>query len=284
MKTRNVGVLGAGTMGIGVAHALAASGHRVVLVDIADAQLQRARDAIAKNLRLYRLLQPSAPQGPSPKEVLERIVTTTDLGPLREVDFIVENITEKWELKQALYARLNELKLTHVPVGVNTSAIPMARFASKYAYPDRIVGMHFMNPVPLMPLVEVIRGKATAEDTLAAAGELVSQMGRQHIVVNDSPGFVTNRVMMLTCNEAVHLLDEGVSNAADIDRLFVTCFHHRMGPLATTDLIGVDTVMLSLEVLFNETGQEKFRPNRLFKQMVEQGKLGRKSGEGFFKY
>jgi 3-hydroxybutyryl-CoA dehydrogenase len=284
MSIRTVGVLGAGVMGTGVAHALAETGHRVILVDLGEEQLQGARRNIDRNLRLYRLMKPAPPGAPEPREVLARIEGTSELARLGEVDFLVENITEKWELKQELYGRLGELGRPELPIGVNTSAIPMARFAARYAHPRRIVGMHFMNPVPLMPVVEVVRGEATGEDTLDAAKTLVSQMGRQCIVVKDSPGFVTNRVMMLTVNEAIFLLQEGVSTAPDIDRLFQTCFHHRMGPLATADLIGLDTVLYSLEVLHRELGDDKFRPCPLLQQMVSQGHLGLKSGQGFFHY
>ncbi len=289
MRMKTIGILGAGVMGTGVAHTLAESGHRVILIDVSEEQLQKARQNIRKNLRMYRLLQarPSgtpAGTGASDKETLERIETTTDFQALRAADFIVENVTEKWELKQDLHARVDKLDMPPVPVAVNTSAIPMARFAALYAQPGRIVGMHFMNPVPLKPMVEVIRGEATSEETLSAAKQLTEQMARQCIVVKDSPGFVTNRVMMLTVNEAVFLLHEGVASAEDIDRLFVTCFNHRMGPLATADLIGVDTVLYSIEVLQREFKDDKYRPCPLFQQMVDQGLLGRKSGRGFFQY
>ncbi|WP_272419282.1 3-hydroxyacyl-CoA dehydrogenase family protein [Polyangium jinanense] len=289
MQMKTIGVLGAGVMGTGVAHALAESGHRVILNDVSEEQLRKARQNIRKNLRMYRLLQArssGAPTGPDANdaETLGRIETTTELAPLRAADFIVENVTEKWEIKQELHARLDQLDMPPVPVAVNTSAIPMARFAALYSKPGRIVGMHFMNPVPLMPMIEVIRGEATAEDTLGAAKQLTTQMRRQCIVVKDSPGFVTNRVMMLTVNEAVFLLHEGVASAEDIDRLFQTCFNHRMGPLATADLIGVDTVLYSIEVLHREFKDDKYRPCPLFQQMVDQGLLGRKSGRGFYQY
>lgn len=289
MKT--IGVLGAGVMGTGVAHALADSGHRVILIDVSEEQLQKARRTIRKNLRMYRLLQARSSgatagtkAGTNDEETLARIETTTDVQALRAADFIIENVTEKWEIKQELHSRVNRLDMPAVPIAINTSAIPMARFAALYAQPGRIVGMHFMNPVPLMPVIEVIRGEASAKETMDAARQLTEQMGKQCIVVKDSPGFVTNRVMMLTVNEAVILLSEGVASAEDIDRLFQTCFNHRMGPLATADLIGVDTVMYSLEVLHRELKEDKFRPSPLFQRMVDQGLLGRKSGRGFFNY
>lgn len=285
MSTNTIAVLGSGVMGRGVAHALAVSGHRVVLVDLHQAQLDATLRQLRRDLRMVQLLGGApASAAPDPAQVLGQITATTELAPVRQAELIVENITEKWELKQALHAQLDALDMPPVPVAVNTSAIPIARFAGLYRQPGRVVGMHFMNPVPLMPVVEVIRGPQTSPEALAAARVLAERMGKQSIVVNDSPGFVTNRVMMLTVNEAVLLLQEGVSTAEDIDRLFQTCFHHRMGPLATCDLIGVDTVMYSLEVLHRELGDDKFRPAPLMRQLVAEGKLGRKSGQGFFSY
>ncbi len=283
-----IGVIGSGVMGRGVAHALAGSGHRVVLVDTDPDQLTAAMRQIRRDVRMVTLMRaaPASPDRPPPSadELLERIAATTDLGALRGADFVIENVTEKWDIKQQVHRALDRLDLPAVPVAINTSAIPMSRFAALYRDPGRVVGMHFMNPVPLMPVIEVIRGKATAAPALDAARRLAAQMGKQTIVVNDSPGFVTNRVMMLTVNEAISLLHEAVSTAEDIDRLFQTCFHHRMGPLATADLIGLDTVLYSLEVLHAELGHDKFRPSPLLEQRVAEGKLGRKTGAGFFSY
>jgi 3-hydroxybutyryl-CoA dehydrogenase len=289
MIMNTIAVVGSGVMGRGVSHALAASGHRVVLVDTQAAQLDATLRQIRRDLRMVRLLQSTSTGSTtgstgSADELLGRITCTTELPAISGAQFIIENITESWELKEQLHAAIDRLDMAPVPVAINTSAIPMARFAPLYREPGRVVGMHFMNPVPLMPVIEVIRGQATSEDTLAAAQQLAHQLGKDAIVVNDSPGFVTNRVMMLTVNEAILLLQEQVSTEADIDRLFQTCFHHRMGPLATADLIGLDTVMYSLEVLHRELGQEKFRPAPLLQRLVAEGKLGRKSGAGFFSY
>jgi len=285
-----IGVLGSGVMGRGVAHALAGSGHRVVLIDHDPDQLTSALRQIRRDLRLVQLMQSSPaprPDGvppPAADELLARISATTEVEMLRGAAFIIENVTENWEIKQQVHRALDRLDMPAVPVAINTSAIPMARFAALYRDPGRVVGMHFMNPVPLMPVIEVIRGAATGAAALAAARQLAAQMGKQAIVVHDSPGFVTNRVMMLTVNEAIALLHEGVSTAEDIDRLFQTCFNHRMGPLATADLIGLDTVMYSLDVLHGELHQDKYRPCPLLAQLVAQGKLGRKTGAGFFSY
>jgi 3-hydroxybutyryl-CoA dehydrogenase len=170
------------------------------------------------------------------------------------------------------------------PGPANTSAIPITRFASVNGRPERVIGMHFMNPVPLMPLVEIIRGVHTSEATIAAAVSLLKQAGRESILVNDSPGFVTNRVMMLMVNEAMFLVQEGVASVEDVDRLFKTCFGHKMGPLETADLIGLDTVLRSIEVIYDELNDSKYRPCPLLKKMVYAGMNGRKSGKGFYDY
>ena len=301
---RVLGVLGSGVMGRGVAHAAAAAGYRVVLVDKSRDALEGARRQLRKDVRMYQLAATmgrasgagastsssatspatTTATAPSADELLARIDSTTELAAIGAAEMIVENITERWEDKRELHAAVDALDLAPVPVAINTSAIPMARFAALYRQPGRVVGMHFMNPVPMMPVVEVIRGAATAPETLAAALSLATALGKRGIVVNDSPGFVTNRVMMLTVNEAVLLLAEEVASAEDIDQLFQTCFGHRMGPLATADLIGLDTVMYSLEVLHRELGDARFAPAPLLRQRVAEGRLGRKSGEGFFSY
>ena len=175
-------------------------------------------------------------------------------------DFVIENITEDWGLKSRLHQEMDRVLPPETPVAANTSAIPITRIASVGRRPERVIGMHFMNPVPLMPMVELIRGVHTSEETIAAARRLIEGAGRQSILVNDSPGFVTNRVMMLMVNEAMFLVHEGVAPAQDVDRLFKTCFGHKMGPLETADLIGLDTVLRSLEVIYGELNDSKYPP------------------------
>jgi 3-hydroxybutyryl-CoA dehydrogenase len=281
-----IGVIGSGVMGRGVAHALAGSGHRVVLIDTNPDQITAALRQIRRDVRLVALMRAGADdRPPAPAdELLDRITGATELAALAAADFVIENVTESWAIKHEVHRALDGLDMPAVPIAINTSAIPISRFAALHREPGRVVGMHFMNPVPLMPVIEVIRGAATGGATLEAARRLTEQMGKRAIVVNDSPGFVTNRVMMLTVNEAIAVLDEEVSTAEDIDRLFQTCFNHRMGPLATADLIGLDTVLYSLEVLHGELGHDKFRPCPLLARLVAQGKLGRKTGAGFFSY
>jgi 3-hydroxybutyryl-CoA dehydrogenase len=278
---RRVGVVGAGVIGSGVAQLFAQTGHEVVLVDTSREQLDAARRGIAKNVKLYGLLQKG---GERPSDVLERLHVTDDIGELSGVEFVIENITEDWELKREVHEAIDRLISAEAPVAANTSAIPITRIASAGRRPERVIGMHFMNPVPLMPLVEIIRGVHTSEATIAAAEGLLKQAGRESILVNDSPGFVTNRVMMLMVNEAMFLVHEGVASVQDVDRLFKTCFGHKMGPLETADLIGLDTVLRSIEVIYAEFNDSKYRPCPLLKQMVYAGTNGRKSGKGFYDY
>ncbi|MDF3142970.1 MULTISPECIES: 3-hydroxyacyl-CoA dehydrogenase NAD-binding domain-containing protein [unclassified Streptomyces] len=278
-----IGVVGAGTMGSGVAQLFAERGHSIVLVDVADDVLESARAVIARNVRLAPLVRPGTPAR-EPEEVTGRILFTTDLKQLRGVDFLIENTTEDWEIKRPLYGELDTLCEPGVPFGVNTSAIPITRVAAATTRQDRVIGTHFMNPAPLKPTVELIRGHHTSDETLARTRALLDGVGKKHVVVADSPGFVTNRVLMLTLNEAVFLLHEGVSAAADIDRLFKECFGHAMGPLETADLIGLDTVLLSLEVLHDNFNDPKYRPCPLLRKLVDAGLHGRKTGQGFHSY
>jgi 3-hydroxybutyryl-CoA dehydrogenase len=270
-------------MGTGVAQLLAEGGHRVVLVDISEAALERARVAIGQSVRLASLVRPSARRH-DPGEVLDRIRLTTDLGDIHDVDLVVENVTERWETKRGLYAEMERICPPGTVFGVNTSAIPITRIASVTRRPALVVGMHFMNPAPLKPTVELIRGYHTSDATLERATSLLASVGRRSIVVNDSSGFVTNRVLMLMINEAICLLHEGVADSATIDRLFKECIGHPMGPLETADLIGLDTVLLSLEVIYDNFDDSKYRPCPLLRKLVDAGLLGRKAGRGFHSY
>lgn len=280
-ESQRIGVVGAGVIGSGVAHLFAQSGHDVVLVDRASGQLDVARQSIRRNAKLYGFLQKTAV---TPDDVMARLTFMEDVGALSDADFVIENITENWEMKQAVHVLIDTVVRETVPIAANTSAIPITRIAGVGRHPERVVGMHFMNPPPVMPMVEIIRGARSSEDALAAARALVEQAGKQSITVNDSPGFVTNRVMMLMVNEAMFLVHEGVAPPQDVDRLFKTCFGHKMGPLETADLIGLDTVLLSLETLYNEFNDTKYRPCPLLRQKVYAGTVGRKSGDGFHRY
>jgi 3-hydroxybutyryl-CoA dehydrogenase len=283
MEIRKVGVVGAGVMGIGLGQSLAQTGHEVVLVDVSEEVLNRARAEIRQGLRFQGMFQKGGIREDS-QTVLGRIVFTTDLGLLADVDFLIENVPEKWEIKREVYPKIDAICPERAVFAVNTSCISITRVGGITKRPDRVLGMHFMNPVPLKPMVEAIRGYHTSEETLEIARQLLRQMGKDCILVNDLPGFVSNRILMLTINEAVFVLQDGVATAEQVDQLFTTCFGHKMGPLATADLIGLDTILYSIDVLYESYNDSKFRPSPLLQKMVDAGLLGRKSGKGFFDY
>lgn len=278
-----VGVAGAGVMGAEVAQVCAASGHEVVLLDVGEDALERARSTIAKNLRFARMLGGGS-SGDSRDEILARITTTTDVEAFAGAGFVVENITEDWELKRELYGALDRVCPPDAPFAVNTSVIPITKVGGWTNRAPLVIGTHFMNPVSQKPVVEVIRGFHTEDATVGRTLELLASIGKKGVVVRDSPGFVSNRVLMLTVNEAVFLLQEDVSTAEDVDEIFRSCFGHRMGPLETADLIGLDTVLRSIELLHEFFGDSKYRPCPLLARMVDAGLHGRKSGAGFYRY
>jgi 3-hydroxybutyryl-CoA dehydrogenase len=283
MNAQTVGVIGAGVMGVGLAQNLADSDHSVILLDISDQVLDRARGQIKQGLRLSRLLRRGETKTNS-EEAWRRILFTTDAALLREADFVIENVTEKWDVKKEVYQRVDAICPAHTILAANTSAIPITMIASATQRPDKVVGMHFMNPVPLKNTVEVIRGHHTSEATLEAAKCLLSRMGKEWVVVKDSPGFVSNRVLMLSINEAIFLVYEQIASPGEIDRIFTDCLGHKMGPLATADLIGLDTILFSIEVLYENFNDSKYRPCPLLREMVAAGLYGCKSGRGFFDY
>lgn len=277
-----VGVVGAGTIGRGVAHNAAAAGYRVLLVDISQEILQSAMGQIRREFRSYRLLQPRGWQGKT--DPLSGIETSTDYGILSEAEFVVENVVEDMDVKKSVYQDLDRICRSDVVFAANTSAIPVTTIGSWTKRPEQVLGIHFMNPVPLKPTVELIRGFHTSDDSLGRAQELIKSLGKDWVSVGDSPGFVSNRVLMLAVNEAAFLVHEGVASVEDIDRVFTSCFDHKMGMLATADLIGLDTVLLSINTLWEQFGDSKYRPCPLLKKMVSAGELGRKSGKGFYTY
>ena len=281
MTIKTVGVIGAGVMGRGVAQNLVQTDHDVVLVDIDDAILKAARSEIRNNIRLQGLFSKAAkPAG----NALDNIQFTTDYQLLASADFVVENAVEKWDIKKEIYPQLDAICPDPCVFAANTSAISITKIASATNRPDRVVGMHFMNPVPMKNTVEVIRGFHSSDESMDTARQFLSQMGKEGVVVKDSPGFVSNRVLMLTVNEAIFLLQDQVASVEDVDKIFRDCFGHKMGPLETADLIGLDTILYSIEVLYESFNDSKFRPCPLLKKMVDAGLYGRKNGRGFYNY
>ena len=267
-------------MGQGVSYQFAKYNYNITLIDIADSALENAKKNIRNIERLDKMLHKST----SNVNVLDKITFTSDLSALSTADFIIENITENITLKETLYQEIKELIADHALLAVNTSAVSITRLASFLKYPQNVMGIHFMNPVHLKPTVEVIKGYHTTTETIDATQALLQAVNMTGVVVNDMPGFISNRVLMLTVNEAVFALQDGVAGAADIDKIFRECFGHKMGPLETADLIGLDTILYTLHVLLSSYNDTKFRPAPLLTKMVDAGLHGRKSGEGFYKY
>ena len=284
MNIAQLGVVGAGVMGRGLAQTAAQAGIDVVLIDVDAGALDSARSEIFNTIRLASMMQRGTSNQEPVEAVLQRIKTTSDLAALSEVDFLVENISEKIALKESLYPQLDDVCNSDCVFAANTSAISITRIGGWTQRPEKILGMHFMNPVPMKPMVEVIRAFHTTEATIDRAKAFLADINKEGVVVNDMPGFVSNRVLMLTVNEAIFLLQDQVATAADIDKIFKGCFGHKMGPLETGDLIGLDTILYSLDVLYDAYNDSKFRPAPLLKKMVDAGLHGRKTGEGFFKY
>jgi len=269
-------------MGVGVAQALAETGHRVVLVDLAEKVLRDAVEEVHRNTRMRALFA----DGPKvdADEVVSRIQPTTDDADLAPAEFVIENATEKWEVKRGIYPRLDAICAPGTVFAANTSAIPITRLAGLTSRPDRVVGIHFMNPVPLKPAVELIAGFHSSEEALDRARVVLAAMGKRPIEVRDAPGFVSNRVLMLMVNEAAFLVHEGVADPEQVDDALRSCFGHPMGPLELADLIGLDTILYSVEVLHDGFADSKFRPCPLLRKLVDAGLHGRKSGRGFFHY
>ena len=288
---RTVGVVGAGTIGRGVAQVVAEAGREVVLVDVSPAVLEEARDEIRRGLRMRSLvggLRPGGGGGETPavpaEEVLSRISFESDYGGLAAAGVIVENVSEDLAEKERAQREIAAVCRADALVACNTSAIPVATLAQWNPEPGRVIGMHFMNPVPLKPTVELILGPETTDAARAAAEEFLASIGKRAIVVRDSPGFVSNRVLMAMVNDASRIVDEGIASAADVDAVFRECFGHPMGPLETADLIGIDTVVRSLEILRGYWDDVRFETAPSLRRLVEAGHLGRKTGRGFFAY
>jgi len=283
MNFKSVGVIGVGNIGSGVVGDLVLHGIHAVAVDTTEQTLEKSRAEILQNVRLAPLLLKTTPKL-SKEEILSRITFTTRLEEILACEFIIENVTEDWTIKRPVYERLDTLAPAGVCFGANTSCISITRIGSATNRPDKVVGMHFMNPVHMMPTVEVIRGQHTSTETLAAVNQLFAQLNKEAIVVGDLPGFVSNRISHVFMNEAVFVFQDGLATAAQIDSIFKRCFGHKMGPLETADLIGLDTVMRSLDVLYDSFHDPKYRCCPILRKMVDAGHSGRKSGRGFYTY
>lgn len=283
MKLKNIGVVGAGVIGRGVAQLFAQTGHSVVLIDVSETILDEAKKAILRGLRLASMTD-AVLRKADHAAIVARVHFSTNYQTLSHVDFVIENVTENFVMKEHAYQLLDRFCPAHCIFAANTSAIPIVRLASLTSRPGAFVGIHFMNPVPQKHYVELITSELTAPATLATTLEILNAANKQAIFVNDHPGFVSNRIMMLMINEAIATVEDGVATPANVDSIFVNCFAHKMGPLATADLIGLDTIMYTLDVLYDSFKNSKFEACALLRKMVASGQLGRKSGVGFFTY
>jgi 3-hydroxybutyryl-CoA dehydrogenase len=278
----HVGVLGAGTMGHGIAHVCAASGLEVVLYDVTFAMAQAGLEKIRKNLEVGVEKKKVTPEDRD--AALKRITLTAALTDLRLCQLVIEAVPEKMELKQKLFKELSDICAPDALLASNTSSLSLTEIAAAAKNPQRVVGMHFFNPVHLMKLLEIVRAYQTSDGSIAGALAFGEKIGKQLVVVKDSPGFASTRLGVAVGLEAVRMLEEGVATAEDIDRAMELGYGHPMGPLKLGDLVGLDVRLAIAEYLYAELGSPTFRPPQLLKKMVRAGKLGKKSGEGFYKY
>lgn len=277
-----IGVIGAGTMGAGIAQVAASAGYTVTLIDTTDGLVQRGIGKIGAGLK--RLADKNAISSDERDRALGNVVGVVDMQALGEADLVIEAVIESFEIKRSVFAEIDRIVRDTTILASNTSSISITALAAGVSRPQRFAGMHFFNPVPVLKLVEVVRGLQSDDATIATIQEAATRMGKTPITVADMPGFVANRVLMPMINEAIFAVADGVASASDIDDVMKLGMAHPMGPLALADLIGLDVCLSIMEVLREDFGEDKYRPAPLLRQMVAAGKLGRKSGQGFHHY
>lgn len=282
MDVKKVGVVGAGTMGNGIAHVFAVSGYDVVLMDVEESFLERAIAVINKNLD--RMIKKEKITEADKKTALSKIKKTVSIKDMADCDIVIEAATEDYAIKQKIFRDLDSICKEGAIIATNTSSISITQIAGGVKCPEKVIGMHFMNPVPMMKLVEVVRGVATSDETYNAVMELAATLGKTPVGVNDYPGFVANRLLMPMINEACYVLMEGVATKESIDTVMQLGMAHPMGPLTLADLIGLDVCLAIMEVMYEGFSDSKYRPCPLLRNMVKAGYLGRKTKRGFYMY